>query len=86
MCGEMAGNPVATMLLVGLGLDEFSVAPAILPEIKKIIRSIKYKEARKVADRVLTLPTEREIKDYLASVLKEKLPDLPLADLDTGRG
>lgn len=86
MCGEMAGNPVATMLLVGLGLDEFSVAPAVLPEIKKIIRSIKYKEARKVAERVLTLSTEKEIKEYLASVLKEKLPDLPLADLDTGRG
>lgn len=85
MCGEMAGNPVATMLLVGLGLDEFSVAPAILPEIKKIIRSIKYKEARKLADHVLTLPTEREIKEYLASVLKEKLPDLPLADLNTTR-
>lgn len=86
MCGEMAGNPVATMLLVGMGLDEFSVAPAVLPEIKKIIRSIKYKEARKVAERVLTLSTEKEIKEYLASVLKEKLPDLPLADLDTGRG
>ncbi|HXG00072.1 MAG TPA: phosphoenolpyruvate--protein phosphotransferase [Bacteroidota bacterium] len=86
MCGEMAGNPVATMLLVGLGLDEFSVAPAVLPEIKKIIRSIKYKEARKVAERVLTLSTEKEIKEYLASVLKEKLPELPLADLDTGRG
>ncbi len=83
MCGEMAGNPVATMLLVGLGLDEFSVAPAILPEIKKIIRSIKFKEAKRVAERVLSLPTEKEIKQYLGSVLKEKLPDLPLADLET---
>lgn len=86
MCGEMAGNPVATMLLVGLGLDEFSVAPAILPEIKKIIRSIKFKEARRVAERVLSLPTEKEIKQYLGSVLKEKLPDLPLADLETSIG
>ncbi len=86
MCGEMAGNPVATMLLVGLGLDEFSVAPAILPEIKKIIRSIKFKEAKKVAERVLTLPTEKEIKEYLASVLKEKLPELPLDDLEAGAG
>lgn len=85
MCGEMAGNPVATMLLVGLGLDELSVAPAVLPEIKKIIRSIKYKEAKRIADRVLSLPTEKEIKQYLGSVLKEKLPDLPLDDLETSR-
>ncbi len=85
MCGEMAGNPLATMLLLGLGLNEFSVAPTILPEIKKIIRSIKYKDAKKIADKVLTLPTEVEIKDYLASVLKEKLPEIPLEELDTSQ-
>ncbi len=83
MCGEMAGNPIATVLLVGLGLDEFSVGPTVLPEIKKIIRSIKFKEAKKIADKVLSLPTEVEIKEYLASVLKEKLPDIPLEELDT---
>jgi phosphotransferase system enzyme I (PtsI) len=82
MCGEMAGNPLAVMLLVGLGLDEFSVTPTILPEIKKVIRSIKYKEAKKIADKVLTLPTESEIKSFLASILKEKLPDLPLEELE----
>ncbi len=85
MCGEMAGNPIATMLLLGLGLDEYSVAPTILPEIKKIIRSIKYKDAKKIADKVLTLPTEVEIKDYLASVLKEKLPEIPLEELNTSQ-
>lgn len=83
MCGEMAGNPLATMLLLGLGLDEFSVAPTILPEIKKIIRSIKHKEAKRVAEKVLSLRTEVEIKEYLASVLKEKLPDIPLEQLVT---
>lgn len=84
MCGEMAGNPVATMLLVGLGLDEFSVAPNILPETKKVIRSMRYKDAKKVAERVLSLSTEYEIKQYLASVLKATLPDIPLADLEIG--
>ncbi|MBI5474188.1 MAG: phosphoenolpyruvate--protein phosphotransferase [Ignavibacteriae bacterium] len=83
MCGEMAGNPIATVLLLGLGLDEFSVAPIVLPEIKKILRSIKFKEAKRIADKVLTLQTEVEIKDYLASVLREKLPDIPLEALDT---
>ena len=78
MCGEMAGDPLATMLLVGLGLDELSVIPSTLPEIKKIIRSIKYKDARRIADKVLGLRTESEIKEYLASVVHEKLPELPL--------
>ena len=78
MCGEMAGDPLATVLLVGLGLDELSVIPSILPEIKKIIRSIKYKDARRIADKMLSLPTESEIKTFLASVVQQKLPELPL--------
>jgi phosphotransferase system enzyme I (PtsI) len=82
MCGEMAGNPLATVLLIGLGLDEFSVAPSVLPEIKKIIRSVKFKDAKKIADKVLSFCTEIETKEYLASVLKERLPDIPLEELD----
>jgi len=78
MCGEMAGDPLATVLLVGLGLDEFSVLPTVLPEIKKIIRSVKYKEARRIADKMLALSTEEEIKEYLSSVVKTKLPEIPL--------
>jgi phosphotransferase system enzyme I (PtsI) len=78
LCGEMAGDPLATVLLVGLGLDELSVVPSILPEIKKIIRSIKYKDARRIADKMLSLPTESEIKTFLASVVQQKLPELPL--------
>jgi phosphotransferase system enzyme I (PtsI) len=78
ICGEMAGDPLATVLLIGLGMDELSVVPVVLPEIKKIIRSVKYKDAKRIADRVLTLTTEEEIKEYLASVIKERLPDLPL--------
>lgn len=85
MCGEMAGNPLATMLLVGFGLDEFSVGPTVLPEIKKIIRSIKFKDAKRVAEKALTLSTETEIKEFLASVLKGKLPDIPLDALDTSQ-
>ena len=78
MCGEMAGDPLATVLLVGLGIDELSVIPTVLPEIKKIIRSIKHKDAKKIADKVLTLSTEDEIKEYLSSVIKNKVPDLPI--------
>jgi phosphotransferase system enzyme I (PtsI) len=79
MCGEMAGDPLAVILLVGLGLDEFSVVPAILPEIKKIIRSIKYKEARRIAHKALSFSTEKEVEEYLRQVIKEKFPEIPLS-------
>ena len=79
MCGEMAGDPLATMLLVGLGLDEFSVVPNMLPEIKKIIRSIHFNEAKHLADRVLAMDTEDEIRQYLTAVMRQKFPDIPLA-------
>jgi phosphotransferase system enzyme I (PtsI) len=78
MCGEMAGDPLAVILLVGLGLDEFSVVPAVLPEIKKIIRSIKYKEARRIAEKALRFSTEEEVERYVREVIKEKFPEIPL--------
>lgn len=77
MCGEMAGDPLATILLLGLGLDEFSVVPNVLPEIKKIIRSVKYKEAKKIAKHVMTLETEDEVKAYLRGIMMDKFPDIP---------
>jgi phosphotransferase system enzyme I (PtsI) len=78
MCGEMAGDPLAVILLVGLGLDEFSVVPAVLPEIKKMIRSIKYKEARRIAEKALKFSTEEEVEQYVRNVIKEKFPEIPL--------
>jgi len=78
MCGEMAGDPLATMLLLGLGLDEFSVVPHMLPEIKKIIRSVHYSEAKHLAKKVLNMETEDEIEGYMKKVMKSKFPDIPL--------
>ncbi len=80
MCGEMAGDPLATILLLGLGLDEFSVVPHVLPEIKKIIRSVKYRDAKKIAKEVLEMDTEDEIKKHLSTLVKEKLPDVLTGD------
>lgn len=78
MCGEMAGDPLATVLLVGLGLDEFSVIPSVLPEIKKIIRSMKYREAKRVAKKVLAMNSADDVKSYLIEVMKEKFPEISL--------
>jgi phosphotransferase system enzyme I (PtsI) len=78
MCGEMAGDPMATVLLVGLGIDELSVVPAVLPEIKKIILSIRQKDAKKVAEKALSLTTEHEIHEFLSTATRDKVPEIPL--------
>jgi phosphotransferase system enzyme I (PtsI) len=78
MCGAMAGDPVATLLLLGLGLDEFSVIPTILPEIKKVIRSVTYKEAQKIALKAMSFSTEEEAKEFLRVNMKRLAPDIPL--------
>jgi len=77
MCGEMAADPLATVLLVGLGLDEWSVIPSMLPEIKKIIRTIKHKDAKQIAEKALSLNTENEIREYLAAFLRTRIPEIP---------
>jgi phosphoenolpyruvate-protein phosphotransferase (PTS system enzyme I) len=78
MCGEMAGDPLATVLLVGLGIDELSVGPAVLPEIKKIILSIKQKDARRVAEKAVAMASDGEIREYLSSIVRNQIPEIPL--------
>jgi phosphotransferase system enzyme I (PtsI) len=55
MCGEMAGDAFYTPVLIGLGLDEFSVSSAQIPKIKKIIRGISYPECKAAAEKILAL-------------------------------
>ncbi len=78
MCGEMAGDPLATYLLIGMGLDELSVSPLILGEIKQIIRSINYSDAVKISEECLNMKSADEIESYLSNIMKEKFPTIPL--------
>ncbi|MFA6467693.1 MAG: phosphoenolpyruvate--protein phosphotransferase [Bacteroidota bacterium] len=78
MCGEMAGDPIAILLLLGLGLDEFSMIPYILPEVKKIIRSVSFAEAEEIAHKVMEMKTEDDIKDFLRVNLHSMVPELLL--------
>ena len=75
ICGELAGEPLATILLVGMGFDELSTSAFILPEIKSIINSISYEEAKLLAEKVLKLNKTQDVKDFLYKVNKEKFPD-----------
>ena len=72
MCGELASDPVATMILLGLGLDEFSMTASSIPLIKNILRSVSKAECEEVANKVLTMDTAEEITEYAKSVLAEK--------------
>ena len=65
ICGEMSGDPIFTPVLVGLGMDEISTSPVMVPEIKKIVRSITYAEAQELAKYVLTLNTGVEVVNFL---------------------
>jgi len=65
MCGEMAGEPLYTLLLLGLGLTTFSMNSPDIPEVKKLIRSTTMEHARQVARRVMSFDSERQVMHYL---------------------
>ena len=70
MCGEMAADPLAIILLVGLGLHEFSVNASMVLKVKKLISMIDSKEAVLIANKVLTLKTAKEVEAYLEMCAK----------------
>ena len=71
MCGEMAGDPLCALLLLGMGLEEFSMGSLYIPVIKKAIRSITYEAAKSAAQIVLQMDTVGEIKKYLFEQMRE---------------
>ena len=72
MCGELAGDVRATALLLGMGLDEFSMSGISVPHVKKLARSINYADAKALADTALAQPTaadiERLVNDFYAKL------------------
>ena len=71
MCGEMAGDPLSALLLLGMGLEEFSMGSLYIPVIKKAVRSITYEAAKRAAEIVLEMDTVGEIKRYLFEQMRE---------------
>ncbi|WP_434643180.1 phosphoenolpyruvate--protein phosphotransferase [Thermoanaerobacterium thermosaccharolyticum] len=69
MCGEMAGDPLTTVILLGLGLDEFSMSASSIPNIKNIIRNISYEKAKEFTEMVLNMSTPDEIEDASRKIL-----------------
>ena len=73
MCGEMAGEPSFALILLGLGLDEFSMPPQIIPELKYLVRSITLDRVKEIAEGALRLSTGKEVAEYAQERLREIL-------------
>jgi phosphotransferase system enzyme I (PtsI) len=75
VCGEMAGDPLYTLLLLGLGLTTFSMNGPDVPEVKKIIRSTTMEHARHVARRVMSFDSERQVMHFLREETRKIIPE-----------
>ena len=75
VCGEMGGDPMYTLLLLGMGLNTFSMNGPDIPEVKKIIRSTSLEHARHVARRVMTFDSERQVMHFLREETRKIIPE-----------
>jgi len=66
MCGEIAGEPLATPLLLGLGLDELSMNPTVIPQVKQILRGLSLEETQRMAPALLDMEGPEAVRDWLA--------------------
>lgn len=76
MCGEMAADPLAVPLLLGLGVREFSMHPPALPVVRSLVREVSHREARGIARRALALPTAKDVEELLLEALSALLARL----------
>jgi phosphoenolpyruvate-protein kinase (PTS system EI component) len=69
VCGELAGDPAAAILLVGLGVTELSMAPALIPEVKATLRTVDLAQARDAARAALAAATAEQARAIAAGLL-----------------
>lgn len=76
VCGEMSGDPLYTMLLLGMGIRQLSVTPHSIPSIKRVIRSVTVEESIAVAQEAMRLETARDVNNYLREQIRRILPEV----------
>ena len=76
VCGEMAGNPVIAPLLIGLGVDELSVSPNLVPLVKNLVRKMYYHDAERLAARAMLSESAEEILNLCRDVLRRCAPEI----------
>ncbi|TET17942.1 MAG: phosphoenolpyruvate--protein phosphotransferase [Candidatus Cloacimonadota bacterium] len=74
VCGEIAGDPLAIPVLLGVEVDELSTSPMVIPEVKKVIRTLSLKEAKTIAGKCLMFSTAKEVRAFLCEIINTKLP------------
>jgi phosphotransferase system enzyme I (PtsI) len=75
LCGEMAGDPIYTMLLIGLGLRYLSLVPSQIPAIKQVIRRVRVDDCERLARKIGSLDSDRRILTTLRSELQQTVPE-----------
>jgi len=78
ICGEMAGNPLSALLLIGMNVEELSMRPASILEMKKFIRSITLEEAKVSAKKCLKMSSAQEVNNYLQTEFGSRIESLDL--------
>lgn len=76
ICGEMAGNPVMVPLLIGLGVDEFSVSASLVPVVKDVIRKLKFSESEALADAVLRQESASDVMQQCRELVGRVAPEV----------
>ena len=76
MCGEMASDPKYTLLLLGMGLDQYSTNADALLKIKKIVRSVSFAEAQEIAKQALSYNSASAIEHFITTLMEERFPDI----------
>jgi phosphoenolpyruvate-protein phosphotransferase (PTS system enzyme I) len=74
ICGEMAAEPAYAIVLLGLGLDEFSMNPVSIPLVKKMLRMLRFEEARSLVEELFQFQTASVIERHVRRWMKERLP------------
>ncbi len=75
VCGEMASEPEFIMLLLGLGVETISLAPPMIPEIKQVIRSVTIEDCNKLARKVITMNSQRQIQNFMRDAARKIIPE-----------
>ena len=75
MCGEMASDPIYAVVLLGLGLEIFSMNPSNIPVVKNVIRSVRYRDCRRIAEVALQKKTAQEIEEFVIESVAMRFPE-----------
>jgi phosphotransferase system enzyme I (PtsI) len=74
ICGEMAAEPAYALILLGLGLDEFSMNPVSIPKVKRVLRMLRFEETHSLVKQLLQFTTASEIESHVRNWMAAKFP------------